>query len=326
MKFSGLSFSSCRDCHQDPHKGRFAKPCESCHSVESWRSLSGGAFDHRATKFPLIGRHAALRCEQCHPKDPKAKNPNGSTGFHLTRFAECRDCHADAHAAQFERRKGKGECRECHSEEGFRPARFTAKEHGGARFPLTGAHQAVPCAACHRDGAVKAPCTKRFAWTGQLVCTDCHNDVHRGQFTGRMKEGCVTCHTVDAWESVTFAHDRTGFPLVGRHAAAKCSSCHPSKDGFVRYAGTERRCDRCHNEVHAGQFETGGRTECERCHDERAWKAVRFDHRTNARFALTGKHESVRCDQCHRIALIRGVRAVKYKPLESACIDCHPAQ
>ncbi|NUN69740.1 MAG: cytochrome C [Bacteroidetes bacterium] len=327
VKFARLEFASCRSCHADPHKGKFTQECAQCHTPRSWHSVKTSLFDHAATQFPLAGKHAVLRCEQCHPKDKRMKNPSGETGFHITRFRACTNCHGDAHARQFAGRTDRGECSACHTEQSFTHTTYSLSDHRNSRFPLTGAHQAVPCVKCHVGGKVQANSTRQFRWERPQECTTCHTDVHRGQFAGRMTEnGCMTCHTTGAWDELTFSHAETTFPLKGRHAAVACAKCHTVKDGVPQYSGVKKDCSACHTDTHAGQFAGTEGTDCARCHTEQGWRSLVFDHNTQAKFALTGKHENVRCDKCHREALINSVRTIKYKPMEAACIDCHPAQ
>ncbi|MFA6457097.1 MAG: cytochrome C, partial [Bacteroidota bacterium] len=214
-QFIHLEFGSCRSCHADPHKGKFKQECAQCHSVESWRQVKQSAFDHNATQFPLKGKHGALKCEQCHPKNPKEKNPNGEFGFHIVRYSACKDCHAEAHAKQFDDRKDRGACNACHTEQGFAGSTFSVSDHDNARFTLMGAHRATPCVKCHQDGKVIAKSTKQFHWNGTIACTTCHTDVHNGQFKERMTKGCETCHSTETWDEVKFSHDLTKFPLKG---------------------------------------------------------------------------------------------------------------
>ncbi len=122
---------------------------------------------------------------------------------------------------------------------------------------------------------------------------------------------CDRCHTTDRWGDVAFAHERTGFPLVGEHRKAGCKQCHPvSFDRPLSHA-----CDACHRDVHRGSL--GSR--CQGCHDEQSWRS-RFDadaHR-RAGFPLTGRHAFVACEECHGNQLNRGfARSVKQ------CGDCH---
>jgi hypothetical protein len=43
---------------------------------------------------------------------------------------------------------------------------------------------------------------------------------------GRGITRCALCHTTESWRGARFAHDRTGFPLRGRHAEVTCQDCH----------------------------------------------------------------------------------------------------
>ena len=325
-QFVHLEFETCRSCHTDPHKGKFKQECSQCHTVTSWHSVKTAAFDHNATQFPLKGKHAAMKCEQCHPKNPKERNPSGDLGFHITRFKVCKDCHADAHAKQFDGRKDLGACSACHTEKGFAGSTYSNAEHRLSRFPLMGAHNAVPCIKCHQDGKVSAKSTKQFHWKEDLVCTTCHQDIHKGQFNGRMPNGCETCHTTEAWDELKFSHDKTAFPLKGKHADVQCVKCHKPVNGIPQYTGLAKECNQCHADQHAEQFAGTNGTRCEKCHMEKSWKSLLFDHNTQAKFALTGKHENVKCEKCHKETTIKNKRTIKYKPLESACVDCHPAQ
>ncbi|HMK39756.1 MAG TPA: cytochrome C, partial [Bacteroidota bacterium] len=51
VKYSGIAFDRCSSCHADPHRGRFQKPCESCHATSGWETGAARNFDHAATKF-----------------------------------------------------------------------------------------------------------------------------------------------------------------------------------------------------------------------------------------------------------------------------------
>ncbi len=63
---------------------------------------------------------------------------------------------------------------------------------------------------------------------------------------------CAACHSPAGWRlsagagASGFDHDRTGFPLRGRHAASACSQCHT---GAGAPATT---CERCHRDPHEG--------------------------------------------------------------------------
>ena len=105
---------------------------------------------------------------------------------------------------------------------------------------------------------------------------------------------CVACHTTDDWKRVTFGHERTGFPLTGRHRDVTCSACHPRSD-FSRPVA--RACAACHRDVHLQRL--GQR--CDRCHDTAGFKLASFGpdaHRRTA-FPLEGRHALIPCAECH---------------------------
>ncbi|MEW5798933.1 MAG: cytochrome C [Bacteroidota bacterium] len=326
IQFVKMEFGSCASCHADPHKGKFKQECSQCHTPASWQQIKGKKFNHALTQFPLKGKHAALKCEQCHAKNKKEKNIAGEIGFKITQFKECRNCHSDAHAKQFDHRSDTGRCESCHTENGFVPATFSIAEHQKSRFVLNGAHGAVPCTKCHLDGQVNAKSTKIFHWTEMPACTTCHVDIHKGQFALRMTNGCETCHTTSSWQELLFTHEKTGFPLRAKHAVIRCSQCHTLNNGVVQYSGIKKECNACHTDQHAGQFAAKGKTECELCHSEKSWRPAQFDHNTRSRFALTGKHAVLPCNQCHKQGTVNGQLTIIYKPLGTTCVDCHPTQ
>jgi hypothetical protein len=105
---------------------------------------------------------------------------------------------------------------------------------------------------------------------------------------------CAACHTADGWKKVTFAHERTGFPLLDRHKEVACAACHEGGD-FSRPIA--RNCAACHRDVHAGRM--GQR--CDRCHQPTSFKEAAFDVAAHRRtgFPLTGRHASLPCEECH---------------------------
>lgn len=326
MQFIKLEFGSCASCHTDPHKGKFTQACDQCHTPTAWQQIKGKAFDHALTQFPLKGKHALLKCEQCHAKSKNEKNVAGEIGFRITRFTECRNCHADAHAQQFDHRTDAGRCESCHTEIGFAPATYSIAEHWQSRFALKGAHAAVPCIKCHLDGKVKAKSTKIFHWRDVPTCMTCHTDIHKGQFASKMTNGCETCHNTSSWQEVLFSHEKTSFPLHGKHTLIQCSQCHASSNGVVQYTGIKKECNACHADRHAGQFAVKGITLCEPCHSDKSWHPAQFDHNTRSRFALTGKHAAIACNQCHKQGTVNRQLTIMYKPLGTTCVECHPTQ
>jgi hypothetical protein len=165
--------TACVACHRsnDPHKGELGQRCESCHNETAWRQKV--AFDHDLSRFPLIGLHAAVPCEECHRTSAFKGTPR-----------TCESCHKDQH---HEGRIG-ANCARCHNPNGFTLWRFDHNKE--TKFALTGAHTGLQCHACHTTknaAKVSAPTT----------CFGCHSadDAHKGAF-GR---NCETCHVTQSF-------------------------------------------------------------------------------------------------------------------------------
>ncbi len=316
VRYSGIAFESCTSCHEDPHRARLGTSCASCHDTRDWRGVKRTSFDHERTRYPLRGRHAAVACEKCH-----------APGRSLTvAHARCTDCHSDAHAGEFARRADAGRCETCHDVQGFIPARFGNDEHRETAYPLTGAHLAVGCDACHRRSPGRRTATYRVAFAR---CTDCHKDPHRGELDRWMSAaGCESCHRMASWRLVDFDHAVTRFPLADKHATVACAACHKKTDvgsprERVSYRGVSLACAECHRDVHAAQFAVAGITRCDRCHRAANWQATAFEHNRDASYRLDGAHARVTCAGCHKPETRDGRAVVRYKPLGSECRACH---
>lgn len=279
----------CFSCHRpdDVHKGQEGEKCERCHNESAWNKPVG--FDHRQTRFPLLGLHARTTCEACHLTQ-EFKNAR----------TDCVDCHQkdDAHG----RHLG-GECGLCHSPDGWKFWKFDHDTQ--TDFVLTGSHAGLECKACHNR-----PVERRI----QLpqTCYGCHqsDDIHKGQEGKR----CDRCHDQKTWgKNIRFDHDLTRFPLIGIHAVITCEDCHLSGE----FKSIESRCVDCHekNDYHKG----GLGVDCQLCHNSNHWNLWKFDHNTQTRFVLDGAHEGLQCGACHS-------KPVKHDlKLFRACSACHQA-
>jgi len=169
--------TACIACHKtdDVHKGAQGTQCQRCHNEQGWAQRI--RFDHDLTRFPLIGQHAVVPCEECH----------ASQSFKGT-ASDCLACHRkdDAHKG----RLGSA-CAACHNPNGWALWRFDHDRR--TSFALDGKHQGLKCEACHTTPAAK---TLRLS----RVCGDCHrrDDPHRGAF-GR---ACGTCHTTRSFREL----------------------------------------------------------------------------------------------------------------------------
>lgn len=275
----------CVSCHRgdDVHRGGFGSECKSCHRSTKWSTVK---FDHNTTDFKLRGAHDKVACSTCHLPGKEAKKLPTA----------CVDCHRadDPHKGRNGNR-----CQDCHNSNDWGKASFNHDKD--TRFPLRGPHAKATCNACHAGGVRKdAPVRE---------CVACHkaDDVHQGD----LGKACGTCHKVEGWnKKVSFDHDLTSFPLYGLHALATCESCHTRG----RYASLPGGCNDCHqgDDPHKGALGES----CGDCHNANGWRLWRFDHETTD-FSLTGSHEGLACDSCHRQG------PAKETPME--CVSCHQA-
>jgi len=325
-RFRDMKFGACVDCHVDPHKGAFPQQrCETCHTTAGWKKLLPRfGFDHSTTRYPLLGQHATVNCSACHLtgdfKKPLA-------------FANCMDCHRDIHKGQFLERTRKGECAECHTVDGWKPSLFGVKEHAKSKYPLEGRHARVECAKCHLPAGRETIYKVKFA-----NCTDCHKDVHDGQFAGPpYNNRCEPCHTVRDFHRPSFTiaqHQKTNFVLTGAHTAVPCNECHKAgmthrSDTVLPFRFEDRTCAACHVDPHRGQFRDrmeqrrsdGTPFGCEACHTTASWTQISlFDH-SKTSFPLLGAHRTVQCGACHKS--LPGTKEIQFKGTMRDCEECH---
>jgi hypothetical protein len=284
----------CFACHQSDYNGAknpshagFPTTCQNCHAVTAWQPAS---FDHNATGFPLNGAHRSASCTSCHR--------NGYAGTPK----DCVACHqSDYNAARNPNHTGfPTTCQDCHGVAAWQPANFN---HSTTGFPLSGAHQAVACLECHRNGYAGTP----------KECFSCHqadyNAARNPSHTG-FPTTCQNCHGVSAWQPASFDHNTTGFPLTGAHRNTACTACH--RNG---YPGTPSDCFACHQSDYNGARDpnhTGFPTTCQTCHGTTAWEPASFNHESF--FPIASGNHQFGCSQCH-------VNSGNYAVFE--CIRCH---
>lgn len=354
LKFGGLEFANCTDCHKDPHENRFGQRCTSCHTVDGWgiiRNASKEREFHEKTRFPLKGAHLDTECAACH-----GPYPGQPAKFKGLKYEACTDCHADAHAGQLGASGKLPDCTTCHTVDAFLPAKYSLTEHGKTSFALEGAHMAVPCDDCHEaTPALTAKIPKvlladlkrkkrKELFSSALFdfekptdkCDSCHIDVHNKQFQDR-SGGCTGCHQVASFGKLKFDHQKDSkYPLTGKHLKVDCDKCHfvptDAKEKVegrlvVRYRPLEQKCSSCHDDPHAGQFaQKGAPADCERCHTTEDFKKVtKFKHEPPfTDFLLDGQHAKQKCEACHqKVKVTPTVQAVRYKPLPQKCEGCH---
>ena len=268
-------FERCGSCHRDAHAGLATlagKPadCAACHRVDGFHPSTFTVAQHKSSRYPLEGAHAAAECGACHVRRAESAAVVAALGVARVEMrpphGACTECHNDPHGGRFvaggERPHAEG-CLACHSMGAFRPSRVDIALHAKYSFPLEGAHRAVPCQACHAEltaapaaSSLKAaahPRVLRFA-ESKRACASCHENPHGDQFAKRADRGaCESCHGADAFAPASrFDHTRdASFKLDGAHARVACAACHRSErlaSGKTRmiYRPVPGRCVDCH--------------------------------------------------------------------------------
>jgi len=315
-----------------------AQRCASCHPEHAGRefamvSWEGGAperFDHTRAGWALDGSHGRQKCAACHklafrisPAAHLSQRPRLDPGW-LGLERSCTSCHDDAHRGALDRN-----CTKCHDIEHWKPApRF---DHARTNYPLTGAHTNVQCAACHaapglqltRDARGMA--IPRYRPLEHQECVACHTDPHGG----KLGASCSRCHETASFKTLnrgSFDHERTRYPLRGRHASVACEKCHDFSGGRVAANKPFATCNGCHTpDPHAGAATLAGRVvDCASCHSVDGWRTPTYtvaQHRLT-RYALEGRHAQASCAACHgRTQGAGGV--VIMRPATSDCTTCH---
>lgn len=271
---STFASDSCQTCHRQmdvafslAHSLAYGDACLDCHDgVDRF----GKSFKHNFS-FKLTGGHIEVTCSKCH------LNARTFADFQ-TATQDCNSCHRadEPHEGRFG-----VDCAACHSTDAWTPAKF---DHNLAAFKLEGEHAEVSCESCHQNGVYKNTPTD---------CYSCHkqDDDHNGQYG----TDCSACHNPSSWDNVTFDHNKSNFPLTGRHIGLACEKCHASG----QFAGLSTACVSCHNDpaFHAGMFSTN----CAECHTTDNWYApYRGPHPGIADEGGSGvNHGGASCRECH---------------------------
>jgi Class III cytochrome C family len=279
--------SVCNACHKkdDKHKGKLGTSCANCHTENNWKQTR---FDHSKTRFPLRNGHADVACDSCH----KSKDFKGAP-------LACVACHQEDDRKKGHHGKFGKNCASCHTDKSWKTTTFNHDRD--TKYPLKGKHAQARCAACHTGILYKE--------TLRTTCISCHqkDDKHKGQLGPK----CESCHNEASWRQTRFDHGLTRFPLLGKHAAVKCETCHTTP----QYKDAKTDCYSCHRKDDKHKLRLGA--QCEDCHNARNWMQWNFDHGKRTSFVLEGKHLGLDCHACHKFP-VRG-RAV----IASTCVSCH---
>ena len=234
----------------------------------------------------------------------------------------CADCHSDFHKKQLAKNGVSPDCSECHSVETFSPSFYTLEKHNQSNFSLDGAHLATPCFMCHKT---------EDNWDfgkRETSCVACHKNIHDSYLDKKYMPDseCKSCHSNSVWDEITFDHNKTSFQLLGKHKNASCRDCHfkENQEGLPiqRFKELTSACENCHIDIHYKQFVEENKNECERCHSFTNWNPEKFKH-DKARFKLDGKHQGLKCNDCHKQADELVLKYIVYKFEDISCASCH---
>lgn len=308
-KWRGIEFSTCTNCHKDPHKGRFEGACTGCHVETGWKDLHMQRTAHPG--LSIMGGHTSVKCETCH--DRKIDEPP-------SKGARCVGCHVPVHEAKFG-----NNCAECHKSiqwMGLADA-VGRQAHDQTAFVLRDKHGRVACTDCHSP---KLSANKRFRQLTFDRCVACHQDSHQGEFSARDGGECASCHDERGFSPTRFgveAHASTRFALLGQHVTVACASCHVAPRPRLDWRMDKQACAQCHENPHGAQFDTemkaGG---CAHCHNAKDWKQPNIDHSS---WPLTGAHSNAACASCHHMseADAKAGRGASYRGAPRECEGCH---
>jgi hypothetical protein len=251
---------------------------------------------------PLVQGHAKVEgdCKACHVRFDRAGQDRQCVVCHKEVGQDVRD------KTGFHGRSPPQMCRNCHTDHRGRAMRIVELDRKAfdherlADYALRGKHVGVECDKCHKPA-------QKF-WEAPGDCLSCHrkDDKHKGSLGAK----CADCHDERSWRETRFDHEKTRFPLTGKHVDTKCESCHKS----ANYKEAPSTCIGCHRKDDKHKARYGEK--CESCHGTRNWTGIAFNHDTDTRYALRGKHRETKCDSCHTGHLYRD-------KLSTGCIDCH---
>ncbi len=244
--------TSCGDqaCHlaEDAHNRKLGSKCEKCH-----RETGANVFEHnKMAAFKLDNAHLKVTCKTCHPSIEFKPRPK-----------DCVGCHPDpdVHKNQFGTT-----CEGCHDTIDWRRIKPI---HDVGSFSLTGSHDGIDCARCHKD-------SRPLAGTGNL-CVTCHreDDLHANSLGPK----CGECHTQWAFAPARFDHLTVGCDLRGVHRTLACFDCHKSGN----FGALSPACSGCHRDdaMTAGNASGTDHTllfDCGGCHNINFWDRANTAH------------------------------------------------
>lgn len=310
--FLGLD-TKCSTCHEDYHQKTLSSDCALCHDFNDFKEVP--LFNHSNTHFALRGQHKTLDCSSCHKAE--VRNNKRFVKYAGISFNNCISCHKDEHKGKFG-----VNCEACHNEDSFHkitpPKSFN---HSVTGYALEGKHREISCKKCHENSLGANESFQEFANTKNITCVSCHKDIHEG----KLGTDCKTCHNQNSFllknKSFTgkFDHDKTAYPLKGKHQDVDCRVCHK---GDLTDPVSHNKCMSCHTDKHKGDFNTkkDKYPDCVACHSVEGFTPSHFtiEMHNKSTFQLEGAHLAQPCFVCH----LNNNQWV-FANLGSNCVDCH---
>ena len=152
------------------------------------------------------------------------------------------------------------DCSNCHSPDTWTKIPGKIKfNHDETSFKLTGQHKSISCINCHQS---------LVFLSAKDDCGSCHKSIHQNSVSPE----CSSCHTTQTWliSNINVIHERSRFPLVGRHATAECAQCH-LKYSTLNFEVQGIECFDCHRSNYMAaknpnHTQVGFSTDCQQCH------------------------------------------------------------
>ncbi|MCS7053352.1 MAG: hypothetical protein NZM09_06410 [Ignavibacterium sp.] len=305
LKFEQTKIN-CSECHIDVHKNTLGQDCKRCHTSFSWVIEDINRI-HTNSRFPLVGKHKTINCQQCHKFYSTLK-------FDILDI-ECYSCHRKDYESASNPNHLLSDfpknCTDCHninnqSWSGYFDHNF---------FPLLGGHSQRKCSSCHLNNNFTKIDSK---------CQSCHlNDFNRSQNPNHIRLNisyeCNICHSLNPrWKPALFPLHNNFYPLTGRHNLIKdkCFDCHKGN-----YSSTPRECVGCHL-TNFNQTTSPNHSllnfpqQCETCHTTNSWIPSNFNHDQMYFPIFSGKHRNTwnDCRICHINTANYGI---------FSCLNCH---
>ena len=197
-----MSVPSCADCHADIHRRQFGANCASCHSVKGWQT-SLQAIQNHQNRFPLVGAHQLVQCEECHK--------NAAAGQFIGLSTACYSCHQQDFLTPVIDHVGLGfptTCETCHSMDSWFNAKFDHLKYTGYRADRRARHAYLR----------RMPLNNSFKGTS-AQCYSCHsadylntNNPNHAQLG--LPRDCSTCHSTIDWSMSTPSSITRSMPTI----------------------------------------------------------------------------------------------------------------